>query len=207
MAGSFVAAAVLVTTRLEKHFLPNTALFARNRLVNGLELYQSEEIKMQSEINAAEKRLNDLNQCIFELEEEIRLCDQNAIDVLESASETINRKRIEVEAMIDEMRDNLTASHQCDVILSLKYKEDAIATTISTLEQAEDLRIQNELQELDAYYRNCKIEQYKKYEAEFLNDHSDVVQKTVDECEVLNKKTLDGLLKVHQMKLKELSDS
>ena len=187
-------------------YVPNTALFAHNRLVNGLELCQGEEIKMQSEINAAEKRLNDLNQCITELEEEIRLCDQNDIDVFDSASETINRKRIEVEAMIDEMRDNLTASHQCDVILSLKYKEDAIATTISTLEQAEDLRIQNELQELDAYYRNCKIEQYKKYEAEFLNDHSDVVQKTVDDCEVLNKKALNGLLKVHQMKLKELSN-
>lgn len=162
---------------------------------------------MQSEIAAAEKRLNELNQCIGELEEEIRLCDQNAINVLDIASETINSKRLELESMIDEMRDDLTASHQCDIILTLKYKEDAIVTTISTLEQAEESRIRNELQELDAQYKKYKTEQYKKNEDAFLAEHNNVMKKTVEDCESSNKKTFDGLLRMHQMKLKELSNS
>ena len=162
---------------------------------------------MQSEIAAAEKRLNELNQCISELEEEIQLCDENAINVLDSASETINSKRLEIETMIDEMRDDLTASHQCDVILTLKYKEDAIATTISTLEQAEELRIRNELQELHTHYIKYKTEQYKKKEDAFLLEHNNIMKKTMEDSEVSNKKTLDGLLKMHQIKLQELLNS
>ena len=162
---------------------------------------------MQSEIASAEKRLNELILCISELEEEIRLCDENAVNVLDSASETINNKRLQIESMIDEMRDDLTASHQCDVILTLKYKEDAITTTISTLEQAEDVRTRNELQELRTHFKKYKTEQYKKKEEAFLLEHNNIMKKTMEDSEASNKKTLGGLLKMHQIKLKELLDS